>query len=463
MSQLPNPDLSGERVLSRHSSNHIFESSLRPWWRVTLFLILIIAASSWLSFEAVRVAWATYELDSHSVPDLEKALRQDPNNPDLYHRLGVVYSNEPTDVNLSEAVKNLRKAVELNPRRWDFWSDLGTACDFVGDTACSDEAFERALVLNPMTPALQWELGNHYLLTNREEKAFPYFRRLLDLGPEYLDATFRLCLRATRDPQAIYREVVPHGKDASARFAFLMFLSSTADYESAMRIWGQMVSGPDRSPHLSEVKPFLDFLIDHNQIQDAGTVWNDLQHAGAVPPVPTSQAANLIYNGSFEEPPLNAGFAWRINDSPDLVFDFSDPSAYSGAKCLRIDFAVGRNADYDLLNQVVLIKPNTRYQLTAYVRSDNLTSDSGPRLRVVEMGCGNCAARTSDPTVGTTSWHPIEVAFMTQPQTQAVRISFWRPQDQAYSRDITGTVWLDDVTLRPVEAPGLDVNQERTR
>jgi hypothetical protein len=211
------------------------------------------------------------------------------------------------------------------------------------------------------------------------------------------------------------------------------------------------------------VKPFLDFLIDHNQIQDAGTVWNDLQRAGVIPPGPNPQAANLLYDGSFEEPPLNTGFDWRANDSPELLFDFSDPSAYKGAKCLRIDFAVGRNADYDLLNQVVRIKPNTRYQLTAYVRSDNLTSDSGPRLRVVEMGCGGCGIRTSEQTVGTTSWHPIEVAFMTQLQTQAVRISFWRPQDPTYSPDITGTVWLDEVTLRTVEATGHDVNQERAR
>jgi hypothetical protein len=82
---------------------------------------------------------------------------------------------------------------------------------------------------------------------------------------------------------------------------------------------------------------------------------------------------------------------------------------------------------------------------------------------VVEMGCGDCVAQTSDPTVGTTPWHPVEVAFMTQPQTQAVRISFWRPQDQSYARDITGTVWLNDVTLRSVETPGYGVNQERTR
>jgi len=416
-----------------------------------------------LAAEAVRVAQVTYQIDTLSIPDLQKALRQDPGNPNLVHRLGIVYSYNPTDINLPEAVKYLRQAVELNPRRWDFWSDLGTTCDFVGDTACSDEAFERARALNLMSPALQWALGNHYLLTTRPDKAFPYFRRLLDLDPQYLGATFRLCLRATQDPQAIYTEVVPQGRDASARFAFLMYLSSSADYESAMRIWGQMISGPDRSPDLSMVKPFLDFLLDHDQIQDAGTVWNDLQHAGVIPPEPHLQTANLLYDGSFEGPLLNTGFAWRINDSPDLVFDFSEPSAHKGVKCLRIDFAVGRNADYDLLSQVVRIKPNTQYQLTAYVRSDNLTSDSGPRLRVVEMGCGNCVARTSDATVGTTPWHPIDVGFMTQAQTQAVRISFWRPQNQPYPRDITGTVWLDDVTLHTVDAPGPDVNRARAR
>jgi tetratricopeptide (TPR) repeat protein len=426
-------------------------------------LIPILALSAGLAREAIRVAWVTSKVGTLSIIDLQKALRRDPGNTDLIHRLGLVYSYNPSDLNLDEAVKYLRRAVELNPRHWDFWADLGATCDYVADTACSDEAFERARVLNPMNPSLQWVIGNHYLLTDREEKAFLYFRTLLDMAPEYLDPTFRLCLRATRDPQAIYAEVVPHGKDGSVRFAFLIFLSSLADYESAMRIWGQMISGPDRSPDVTLVKPFLDFLIDHNQIEDASTVWNDLQHAGVIPPAPNPQDANLLYDGSFEGLPFNTGFDWRINDSPDLVFNFSDPSAHQGAKCLRIDFAVGRNGDYDLLNQVVLVKPSTAYHLTAYVRSQNLTSDSGPRLRVAELGCENCEVRTSDPTIGTTSWHPVEVAFMTQPQTQAVKISFWRPQDQTYSRDITGTVWLDDVTLRAAETSGPAVSQARTR
>ena len=463
MNSVSNSSLLGAKIPFPRSSYPISEWRLRAGWQVMLFLLPIVAVSAWLTRGVIRVAWFTYMADTVSIPDIQKALLADPGNPNLAHRLGTVYSSDPTEVNLSAAVSNLRKAVDLNPRRWDFWSDLGTTCDFAGDTACSDAAFARALALNPMAPALRWAMGNHYLLTNRLEQAFPCFRRLLEMEPRYLQATFRLCLRATRDPQAIYTQVLPQGKDAAARFAYLSFLGSTADYESAMRIWGQMISGHDRSPDLLLVEPFLDFLIDHNQVQDAGVVWHDLQHAGVIPPGSPAPDANLLYDGSFERPRLDTGFDWHQSHSPELEFDFADPSAYRGAKCLRIDFAVGRNADYDLLNQVVLIKPSTRYQLTSYVRSDNLTSESGPRWRVVQMGCDGCEVHASEPTVGTTPWHPLAVEFTTQPQTQAVRISFWRPQDQKFYGDITGTVWLDDVALRTLETPAHSASEARTR
>lgn len=224
-----------------------------------------------------------------------------------------------------------------------------------------------------------------------------------------------------------------------------------------------MISGPDHSPNLLLVKPFLDFLTDHDRLQDAGAVWSDLQHVGAIPPEPSAPSANLLYNGSFDRVPINTGFDWRVSASPDLIFDFSDPAAYKGRKCLRIDFSVGRNADYDLVSQIVRVKPSTSYQLSAYVRSENLTSDRGPRLRVTEMGCKDCTPTASDATQGTMPWHLVEVSFMTQPQTQAVRISFWRPQTSASIGDITGTVWVDDLNLHAVGAATHDLNQARPR
>lgn len=463
MTPFPNPDLSAGRSAPRRRSKYLFEWSLRPWWRAWLFLAGVIAASIVLTYETTRVALATDPMDSISIPAVQEGLAHDPGNADLLHKLGLLYASSPTEMSSTRALKYLHQAVASNPHRWEFWADLAITCDSAGDTACSDEAFERARVLNPLTPRLQWAIGNHYVLTNRMQTGFPYFRRLLEMAAQYLGPTFRLCLRATGDPQQVYAEVVPQGKDPTLRFAFLTFLSATGDYESAMRIWGQMITGPDHSPELLSVKPFLDFLIDHNQIRNASTVWEDLERTGLIPKETTPESDNLAYNGSFERTPLNTGFDWRYNEGSDLLFDFSDPHAHEGKRCLRIEFPVGRNEDYDLLSQVVPVRPSTRYQLTAYVRSEGLTSDSGPRLRVIELGCPSCAVSTSDQTLGTTQWHPVEAIFTTQPQTQAVHVSFWRPPGRLAPRDISGTVWLDGITLRAAEILGRSGAQERSR
>lgn len=463
MSELPNPGLSGARDLSADIPKNSTVWSLRPWWRAALLVIPVVAGAVWMGAAAVRVARSAAMLDSLSISDLQKAVARDPNNPDLINRLGLVYTYDQTDINISESLKNLRQAVALNPRRWDFWSDLGTACDYVVDTPCADSAFAHAWALNPEMPTLGWKMGNHYLLTNRPEQAFPFFRRLLKLSPDYLEPTFRLCLRATHDPELIYAQVLPHGRDAFGRFSFLNFLVSTGDYDDAMKIWGQMISGPDHAPNVALIKPFLDFLIDHERLQEAGTVWSDLQHVGAVPAATDPSANNLLYNGSFNQPPINTGFDWRISNSPDLVFDFSDTSAGRARKCVRIDFSVGRNANYELLSQVVRVEPSTAYQLTANVRSDSLTSESGPRLRVTELGCNNCNIPTSDDTQGTTPWHPIEVSFATHAQTQAVQVTFWRPEAPGALGDITGTVWLDDINLHAVAPAHPDPKLARTQ
>ena len=53
----------------------------------------------------------------------------------------------------------------------------------------------------------------------------------------------------------------------------------------------------------------------------------------------------------------------------------------------------------------------------------------------------------SDTTMGTTPWHPLRLSFSTGPQTRAVRLSFWRPRSRVFPMEISGTCWLDVVSL----------------
>ena len=233
MNEFSNQDLPQRRTSSHGPSHDLIEWPLRSGWVRVVFLAVVTALSSVVVYKTTVVALATVPEDSLTVVAIQKGLEYDPGNANLLHRLGVVYSFVPTELNLSEALKFMRQAVALNPRRWDFWTDLATTCDFAGDTHCSDEAFERAESLNPRLPRLQWMIANHYVLTNRLGQGFPHFRKLLETSPDdYWGPTFRLCLRAAGDPRQVFTEVIPQGKDSRMRFTFLSFLTSWGPRET---------------------------------------------------------------------------------------------------------------------------------------------------------------------------------------------------------------------------------------
>ena len=197
--------------------------------------------------------------------------------------------------------------------------------------------------------------------------------------------------------------------------------------------------------------PIFERLIALGRIEEAVNVWQDLERLGIVKRNEADEKDNLIFNGDFEQSPLNAGFDWRTSPRTYLAVDFSAPGAYHGAHCLRVDFTVSRNDEYEPAYQIVPVLPHHAYTLEAYVRSEDITSDTGPCLRVSDTQPAGFPDAISDTTVGTTPWHPLRLSFSTGPQTRAVRLSFWRPRSRVFPTEISGISWLDAVSLHGVD------------
>ena len=112
-----------------------------------------------------------------------------------------------------------------------------------------------------------------------------------------------------------------------------------------------------------------------------------------------------MFNGGFEQLPLGAGFDWITQPSSYFSVDFADSSAFEGIHCLRIDFPIGQNDEFEPVFQILPVAANQAYTLAAYVRSSDITSNSGPRLRVTDPDCPSCLDACTDATVGTTPAH----------------------------------------------------------
>ena len=445
------------------STTGTWELSLGVRWRGRLLILIVTVAACFILLETIKAAYSAAAANSTYVNQVRQALAFDPNNPALLDRLGLLYSLLPNDFNMGEALKNFRRAVTLNPNEASYWTNLASTCKYMGDLNCADQAIERAQALQPKLSDMQWIVGNYYMQTDRVDEALPYFRELLQIDPDtYAGPTFRMCLRALGDPNEVYNRVVTPQGDSQLKLSYISFLSETGNLESAFQTWRRVVKGGLPVPALDSVDPLLDNLIKVGRIQEAGEVWADLGHMGVVPR-PSSQGDNLVYNAGFEHQPLNTGFDWLYSQVPFVNVDFADPSAYRGSKSLRVDFTFPRNEDVAIAYHIVPVSPGQTYLLTAFARSDGITSDSGPVLRIAEVGCPQCAKPTTETTVGTTNWHPLSLQFTTAAQTQGVVVELWRARSRTYPPNITGTFWLDDVEMKAVDASAQNAALNRTQ
>jgi tetratricopeptide (TPR) repeat protein len=113
--------------------------------------------------------------------DLQAALKQRPNEPELLNFLG--YSWIDRGVRLPEALAMVQKAVSLEPNSGAMIDSLGWGYYRLGDYAAAVQKLEAAVVLEPGDPDVNNHLGDAYWRVGRKIEAGFQWRRVLSLDP----------------------------------------------------------------------------------------------------------------------------------------------------------------------------------------------------------------------------------------------------------------------------------------
>jgi tetratricopeptide (TPR) repeat protein len=117
--------------------------------------------------------------------DFKKALEIYPDQPLVLNYLG--YSWVDQGLNLDEAFKMLRRAVELRPDDGYIVDSLGWAHFKLGQYAEAAETLEKAISLKPADPVLNDHLGDAYWRVNRRIEAHFQWNHARDMGPDSED------------------------------------------------------------------------------------------------------------------------------------------------------------------------------------------------------------------------------------------------------------------------------------
>jgi hypothetical protein len=381
--------------------------------------------------------------------NLERAVKLDPSNADYHTRLGRLYEYSPVDLQLEKAEEHFRRATHLDSYDPQTWLELAVAMEFQARIEEAGACLRRVHLLAPNLPAYQWPIANFYLLQGSVDEAFRHFRVVLAGTSQYDSNVFGLAWKATDDGGKILQELIP--ERVTTEFSYLNFLVFGRRLNEAQAVWKRIVAGREAfSPGQSS--PYIDNLVAAQRADEAYQVWTDLQKKGLIRYASLPSEKNLISNGEFEDELLNMGFDWRIVPV-EGVYAGPDTSTYhSPSRALLVQFPGKQNLQYQHVYQYVKVSPGQSYRLQAFMKTEDITTDSGPRLQVYDAYNAAALNKLTDDLTGTSDgWTSLLLDFATGPKTELIVVRLVRLPSKKFDNLISGKVWLDDVQLTPVQ------------
>jgi len=381
----------------------------------------------------VRVYLARRSADSSQVEGVERAIRLVPDNAEFPHLLGLLLPASDDG-----AIANLRKAVTLNPNSGRYWLDLASLYQVTGNVEKQNESVQSALNAEPGNPEIAAEAAQYFLVAGDVGRAFPLFRQALVQNPQAAKAIFLVCWRETRDANLLLAEVIPGSPEL--QLAFLRMLAEQKETTAVNQVWQQLVAS-HRSfpPQLSFF--YFDYLLKEHEVASFDRAWHEL--AGLSPNLQAYLPNdNLMVNAGFERQLLNSGFDWRYEPADHIAAGIDDNVAHSGTHSLSLSY--DGNPAYDAgWKQFVPVQSNTDYEFSFWIKSENVTSSSGPRIAIVDAYSGANIFLTDD-VLDTHPWQEIKGTLRVPAETELLAVKIVRAP--ANTR-IRGRVWIDDLRL----------------
>lgn len=412
-------------------------------------LLASIAAAAVIIFQAGQIWLAHYWLESDDVTLMERGAALVPGDGTGWDRVGRLRQWDFVHSDLSKAIAEYQKAVQDDPRSAHYWMDLASAYEAAGDNARAQDAYARAQAVYPLSAEVAFNYGNFLLREQEYSAAYKELRQAVGTDPTFLPLTISRTWRSSEDIDQLLDQVLP--ADADAYLQALDFFGSIHNAQPGLAVWRRLVALGKPFP-LPRTFALLDELIRENRADDARRVWLEALAAAGLPHEKPANGS-VIWNGDFVGDFANGGLGWRWNPYLAGVTCGIDPhAAPDGRRASRLDFSGGSNIPLDSPFQYAAVEPNQSYHFHAYMRSQGITTESGPRFSVTDPNHAGAVNVITDNFIGSHSWTAVETDVATGPDTHFLLIRLVRSPSGLFDNKLGGTAWIADVSLIPSAA-----------
>ncbi len=262
--------------------------------------------------------------------------------------------------------------------------------------------------------------------------------RILDLVEEYDPVVFEMFdALPVRVEELLGRGVPATPRPARAWLRHQIAKGRTAGAEAT---WGWARARGFADDALAG--EYAEFLIRQGRAEQAARSWAD--YLG--PRRGDYRRTNYLFNESFEAPATGSPFDWRITPAPGAEIGLEAGEAYAGLQALKVRFLGEENLDFHHVAQRAVTPPG-RWRLEAWVRSEELTTNEGVRLRVWDVDAPGRLDAVTEAVTGSKPWTKLATEFRIPEGARLVEVQVVRRPSLKLDNKIRGAVWVDVVRL----------------
>jgi tetratricopeptide (TPR) repeat protein len=399
-----------------------------------VFLLLI-----WLSARAGFASLLyTYAATSNQLAAANAAVSLSSGDPEAHYLWGAVLEAAG---DLTAAIAEYNEAILRRPDDYVLWLSLARAQELNGQVVPATAAARQAIQLAPYYAQTHWQLGNLLVRTGHAEEGFGELRLAAASNPRLLSPIIDLAWQLSRgNVQFVIQAVQPATPaDYQSLAEYFKKRGREADAISLLRSAGNIAADYRRQ--------YLDELLTAKRFADAYAIWS----IGHTPANRSDAGGPILSNPGFEEErPLNEpGFDWHTeNNAQTLTLSLDPENPKEGKSSLRVEFSGDSDPRTQVISQLVLVEPNSRYQLKFAARTENIVSGGLPGVVVVDAGNKEILGQTNAFPRTISDWQDYSIDFNAKGTTTAILISLQRGQCSESTCPIFGRLWLDNFSLK---------------
>jgi tetratricopeptide (TPR) repeat protein len=330
----------------------------------------ILVATTLLCWQIARRLYADVLRSEASLSSIDRAIRLDPRNPELYRIRAQLLELEGRSG--KEAWTEAARLDSRNPR---LLIPAGLAAEMHGDLTGAERHLLDAARFNRQWMA-PWSLAAFMQRHGRGREAIQWLRVAFERGDNRdLRAAFDLAAQIEPDPAKMLADAVPD--DAVALRGFVPWLLETpvdgpraqvavAAATKLFRVWPNRVRF---SPPVETALYASRRLAEAGFGREARAVWDEACRAKLLRcSVPTG--GSLLVNSALDTELYQDGLDWRLAANPGI-----EAIHHPGSGTLKYRFSGQQSETAELLSQPVVIEPGQSWR----IRFDYLVRDISRR------------------------------------------------------------------------------------